>query len=223
MLFMKNKVFFSILSCLGLTIAIGLQGCGQQAEEPKATPNPNGTISEAAKSEEGLFLVIQQTAKDPDAFIIAEKYPSSGDTRAILKDMEGNERILTEEELKKMAEAEAAKVEEGTSNLTQAPVAESPGLSLGETILAGAAGALIGGMIANKLAGNSNYQQHQQQQQAQTSAYQQTQRSLNRNMGSSNSAPKTGLFSGNKNNNSSSSSSSSSSSDLFNKINKKKR
>jgi len=61
-------------------------------------------------------------------------------------------------------------VEDGTSKLTQ-PAAENQGLSLGETLLATAAGALIGGMIANKLMGNSNYQQHQQQQtqRAQTS------------------------------------------------------
>ena len=154
-------------------IGIGLQGCNEPEE--KAPTNPNGTISDATKSEEGQFLVIKQTAKDPDSYIIEEKHPSSTGTRAILKDMEGNERMLTEEELKKLAEAEAAKVENGTSNLTQTPEASSPGLSLGETILAGAAAGLIGGMIASKLAGNSNYQQHQQVQQQQTSAYQQRQ------------------------------------------------
>ncbi len=158
---------------LFIFIGFGLQACND-AEE-KAPANPNGTISDATKSEQGQFLIIKQTAKDPDAYIIEEKHPSSTGTRAILKDMEGNERMLTEEELKKLAEAEAAKVENGTSNLTQTPQANSPGLSLGETILAGAAAGLIGGMIANKLAGNSNYQQHQQVQQQQTSAYQQRQ------------------------------------------------
>ena len=198
---MRKKLFYSMLGSLGLMITIGLQGCGQSEEQPKT--NPNGTISEASKSEQGLFLVIQQTAKNPDAYVIVEKHPSSTGTRAILKDMDGNERILTEEELKKMAEAEAAKVENGTSNLTQAPTANSPGLSLGETILASAAGALIGGMIANKLAGNSNFQQHQQQQQAQSSAYQQTQRSLTRSTNTS-TKPKQGIFSGSKTNKSSS-------------------
>lgn len=163
---------------LFIFIGFGLQACND-AEE-KAPANPNGTISEATKSEQGQFLVIKQTAKDPDSYIIEEKHPSSTGTRAILKDMEGNERMLTEEELKKLAEAEAVKVEDGTSNLTQTPQASSPGLSLGETILAGAAAGLIGGMIASKLAGNSNYQQHQQAQQQQTSAYQQRQ-TTNRN------------------------------------------
>jgi len=158
---------------LFIFIGFGLQACND-AEE-KAPANPNGTISDATKSEQGQFLIIKQTAKDPDAYIIEEKHPSSTGTRAILKDMEGNERMLTEEELKKLAEAEAVKVDNGTSNLTQTPEASSPGLSLGETLLAGAAAGLIGGMIANKLAGNSNYQQHQQVQQQQTSAYQQRQ------------------------------------------------
>ena len=198
---MRKKLFYSMLGSLGLMITIGLQGCGQSEEQPKT--NPNGTISEASKSEQGVFLIIQQTAKNPDAYVVVEKHPSSTGTRAILKDMDGNERILTEEELKKMAEAEAAKVENGTSNLTQAPTANSPGLSLGETILASAAGALIGGMIANKLAGNSNFQQHQQQQQAQSSAYQQTQRSIIRNTNAS-TKPKQGIFSGSKTNKSSS-------------------
>ncbi len=218
---MINKaLFYSMLGGLGLTLA--LQGCGPDEQPNQSNNNPNGTISEAAKSEEGLFLVIKQTAKDPDAFIIVEKHPSSTGTRALLTDMDGNERMLTEEELKKMAEAEAAKVENGTSNLTQAPAANSPGLSLGETILAGAAGALIGGMIANKLAGNSNYQQHQYQQQTQTSAYQQNQRDINRNTGTS----KSSIFSNvNQNNRSSSgtSSGSSSSSSLFKNFNKKKK
>jgi hypothetical protein len=207
----KKALLYSILGSLGLTLVIGLQGCGQ-SEESNKTTNTNGTISEASKSEQGLFLIIQQTAKDPDAFIIAEKHPSSTGTRAILKDMEGNERILTEAELKKMAEAEAAKVENGTSNLTQTPATHSPGLSLGETILASAAGALIGGMIANKLAGNSNYQQHQQQQQTQSSSYQQTQKSFNRN---SVSTPKPTINTKKSN--------SSSSGGLFKNFRKKKR
>lgn len=162
-------------------IGIGLQGCGSNEPEQKTETNPNGTISDATKSEEHYNLKIKQTAKDPDAYIIEEKTPSTTGTTAILTDMEGNQRLLSEEELKKLAEAEAKKVEEGTSNLAQTPQENSPGLSLGETILAGAAGALIGGLIASKLAGNSNFQQHQQVQQQQTSAYQQSQPATRRN------------------------------------------
>lgn len=165
--YIKPILSYSMVGSLGLTILASLQGCGGD-QPPAPPPQTPGTISDAAKGE-GMFLVIQQTGANPDTFELKEKYPAS-ETRAILKDMNGNERILTEAELKKMAEDEAKKVEDGTSKLTQ-PVAENQGLSLGETILASAAGALIGGMIANKLMGNSNYQQHQQhqQQRAQTS------------------------------------------------------
>lgn len=159
---------YTAVGSLGLTIVTALQGCGgDQPPTPPAKPVTE-SIAEAAKSE-GVFMVIQQTGSNPDTYELREKYPSSEGTRAILKDMNGNERILNEAELKQLAEAEAKKVEEGTSQLTQ-PVAQNQGLGLGETILASAAGALIGGMIANKLMGNANYQQHQQyqQQRAQT-------------------------------------------------------
>ncbi len=164
--YIKPIFSYSMVGSLGLSIVASLQGCGGD-QPPAPPPNPTpGTISEATKSE-GVFMVIQQTGANPDTFELKEKYPSSEGTRAILKDMNGNERILSEAELKKMAEEEAKKVEAGTSNLTQ-PVAQNQGMSLGETILASAAGALIGGMIANKLMGNANYQQHQQYQQQRT-------------------------------------------------------
>ena len=160
--YIKPVFSYTMVGSLGLTILASLQGCG--GDQPPSPPPPNnnaGTLSDAAKGE-GMFLIIQQTGANPDTFELKEKYPASS-TRAILKDMNGNERILTEAELKAMAEAEAKKVEDGTSKLAQ-PIAENQGLSLGETVLAAAAGALIGGMIANKLMGNANYQQHQQQQ-----------------------------------------------------------
>ncbi|RLW53073.1 MAG: hypothetical protein B6D70_10030 [gamma proteobacterium symbiont of Stewartia floridana] len=108
-------------------------------------------------------MVIEQVAVNPDSYRLVEKHPTSGPTRAILRDQQGNERFLTEDELKQIAEQEAAKVEAGSSRLTQDPSMHSGGLSLGETLLAAAAGSLIGGMLANRLAGNSNFQRTQQQ------------------------------------------------------------
>ncbi|PID45411.1 MAG: hypothetical protein CSB47_08865 [Proteobacteria bacterium] len=102
-------------------------------------------------------MVIEQVAANPDKYELAERHVTSGPTRAVLKGMDGSERILSNEELTKLAKAEAAKVEAGTSGLTQEPSASSGGgLSLGEMILASAAGSLVGGMIANKLANNAN-------------------------------------------------------------------
>jgi len=192
-----KKIFsYSMVGSLGLTIVASLQGCG--GDQPPTPPKDQaaGTIANATKGE-GVFMVIQQTGKNPDTFELKEKYPAS-ETRAILKDMDGKERILTQDELKKMAEEEAKKVEDGTSKLAQ-PAAENQGLSLGETILASAAGALVGGMIANKLMGNSNYQQHQQyqQQRAQTSISRSAGGVDTRGVNQGASQPKSGFFGSN--------------------------
>lgn len=192
--YIKRVFSYSMVGSLGLTVLAGLHGCG--GDQPPAPPADAGKISDAVKGE-GMFLVIQQTGADPDAYELKEKYPSSEGTRAILKGMDGSERILSEAELKQIAEAEAKKVEEGTSRLTQ-PVAENQGMSLGETLLASAAGALVGGMIANKLMGNPNYQQHQQyqQQRAQTSISRPASGSPTR-PGSQTQQPKSGFFGNN--------------------------
>lgn len=196
--YVKQILSYSAVGSLGLMILASLQGC--DGAEPPAQPNKAGTISEATKGE-GMFLVIQQTGVNPDTYELKEKHPSSDGTRAILKGMDGSERILNEAELKKIAEAEAKKVEDGTSKLTQ-PIAENQGLSLGETLLASAAGALIGGMIANKLMGNPNYQQHQQQQtqRAQTSISRPAAGATDtRSVNQGQNQPKSGFF-GNNNN-----------------------
>jgi hypothetical protein len=213
--YIKSIVSYAMVGSLGLTILASLQGCGgDQPPLPPEKPSA-GTISEATKSE-GMFMVIQQTGANPDTFELKEKYPAS-ETRAILKDLNGNERILTEAELKKMAEDEAKKVEAGTSTLTQ-PVASNQGLSLGETILASAAGALIGGMIANKLMGNANYQQHQQQQASRAQSSISRPRSAGtdtRAVNPNQMQPKSGFFGNNSSGSMGGSSSSSSSSNSF--------
>ncbi|HHC75287.1 MAG TPA: hypothetical protein ENK78_09455 [Thiothrix sp.] len=175
----KKIASYSMVGSLGLTIVSALQGC-DAPQDMTATPNPTTQSSPTASTtnnpneqnnignlqsdlkEQNYFLVIEQTGKAPDRYQLAEKHPTEGETRAILKQLDGTEKILSNEELKALAEAEAKKVEEGTSALTQPPSASSGGLGLGEMILASAAGALIGGMIANRLANNSNFQQNQQ-------------------------------------------------------------
>ncbi|WP_020395757.1 hypothetical protein [Thiolinea disciformis] len=157
---------YSMVGSLGFTIVAGLQGCDSNNQQAAPAPKAENkeTIADAAASEQGVFMVIKQTGANPDTYELLEKYPSSEGTRAILKKMDGTEQILSEADLKKLAEEEAKRVEAGESKLTQEATAQNQGLSLGETILASAAGALIGGMIANKLMGNANYRQHQQQQ-----------------------------------------------------------
>ena len=111
--------------------------------------------------DQNYFLVVEQTGSAPDTFKLVEKHPTSGPTRAILRTPDGKERFLSETELKQIAEAEAARVDAGTSRLTEEPSMHDGGLSLGEVLLAAAAGSLVGGMLANRLASNQNFQRTQ--------------------------------------------------------------
>ncbi len=150
---------------LSIVATIGLQACGNsQNDTAQNSDNNDLSTLQGDLKEQNYFLVIEQTATNPDKYVLAERHPTNGETRAVLKKLDGSEVIMSHDELKALAEAEAKKVENGTSALTQEASAEaaSSGLGLGEMILASAAGALIGGMLANKLSQNDNFRQHQQ-------------------------------------------------------------
>lgn len=150
----KRAISYSIAGSLGLTVAASLSGC----EQPQA---PQVMGSEQGQNQ-SWFMVIEQTGTNPDTYRVVEQHPTDGPTRAILRDQNGIERFLSEDELKLIAEQEAQRVEDGTSRLAQDdPQMSSGGMSLGETILAVAAGSLIGGMLANSLMNNRNFQQNQ--------------------------------------------------------------
>jgi hypothetical protein len=86
--------------------------------------------------------------------------PTEGPTRAIIreKDAYGNtvERFMNEEEMKALAEQEYQKVQNGTSETIQEG-GGSAGMGLAGTILAVAAGSLMGNMIGNALMNNKNF------------------------------------------------------------------
>ncbi len=156
--YIKKISQVSAFGSVAVLAALAISGCG---EKPQEEAKQSGqSVSEASKAQ-GQFLVIQEVAKDK--YKVVEQYPANGPSRAILKEINGTERLLSEEELKKLAEAEAKKVENNTSNLTKENSTQmhGGGMSLGETILASAAGALIGGYIANKLFNNPNFQANQ--------------------------------------------------------------
>lgn len=104
------------------------------------------------------FLVIEQ--QQNGKYIVVEEMPTEGPNRAIIreKDQFGNttERFMNEAEMKALAEQEYQKVQNGTSETTQNG-AGSSGMGLGGTILAVAAGSLLGNMIGNSLMNNKNF------------------------------------------------------------------
>ena len=152
----KKALSLSIAGVLGVTVIGSLSGC-----EQVSPPNDMQNIGN-----ENMFMVIEQTGSNPDTYNVIEQYPTSGATRAILRDSNGIERFLSEAELKAIAEDEARKVEAGTSRLAQDGAQMTGGLSLGEVLLSAAAGSLIGGMLANALMGNKNFKANQSRYQS---------------------------------------------------------
>jgi len=177
---------------LGTVLLTGVTGCtGEQ---------PIEQVQEA----KGVFLIIEETA--PGKYKIKDEFPAD-ETRIVLKKLDGTEKILSKAEMDALVKEEAAKIDAGTSNLTkeQDPQAQSQGMSMGETIMASMAGAMLGAYIGNKLFGNQNYQNNRKAGYKSPSTYSKSKNSFNKSSKSS-SSKKSGFF-GNKKSSSSSKSS----------------
>ncbi len=139
----KTTVSAIGLGSMSVVVMSALSGCVQEQQEPK-----------------NRFLIIEQNAMGK--YNVIEEVPTDGPSRAIIreKDENGNtiERLMSEDEMRALAEQEYKKVQEGTSETTQAHGSE--GMGLAGTILAVAAGSLMGNMIANQLMGNKNFSQN---------------------------------------------------------------
>lgn len=110
------------------------------------------------EKQQNRFLVIEQQTNGK--YIVVEEMPTDGPSRAIIreKDENGNtvERFMNEAEMKNLAEQEYQKVQNGTSETVQ-DNGGSGGMGLAGTILAVAAGSLMGNMIGNALMNNKNF------------------------------------------------------------------
>ncbi len=133
-----NSVLLGTTGALMMSI---LTGCEAPQEEPK-----------------NKFLVIEQQTNGK--YVVIEEMPTDGPSRAIIreKDANGNttERFMNEAEMKALADQEYHKVQNGTSETLQ-DGAGSAGMGLAGTILAVAAGSLLGNMIGNALMNNKSF------------------------------------------------------------------
>ena len=131
------------LGSMSLVVMSALSGCAAQQEDPK-----------------NRFLIIEQTPAGK--YTVIEEIPTDGPSRAIIREKDENgrvtERLMSEEEMGYFAQQEYQKVQNGTSETTQQN--SGGGMGLGGTILAVAAGSLLGNMIANQLMGNKNFSQN---------------------------------------------------------------
>jgi hypothetical protein len=141
-----------ITGTIGIAVLSALSGCQSAPEEQ-------------ANSEESVnqnkFLVVEQQPNGK--YVIVEEMPTTGPSRAIIRETDENgtvsERVMSETEMKELADQEYKKMEAGQSELNAEP--HSEGMGLGGTILAAAGGALLGNMIGNMLMNNKNVQRHQ--------------------------------------------------------------
>jgi len=132
------------LGSAGIAMMSVLTGCSSQEQQQVDTQNK--------------FLVIEQQPNGK--YVVVEEMPTEGPTRAIIRerDADGNvkERFMNEAEMKALAEQEYQKVQNGTSETIQEGGGDA-GMGIGGTILAAAAGALMGNMIANSLMNNKAF------------------------------------------------------------------
>jgi len=166
---------------LGAVLITGVTGCTQQTQEQAQA--------------KGAFVIIEETT--PGRYQIKDEFPAD-ETRIVLKKLDGSERVLTQAQLDALIKEEAAKIDNGTSNLTKdnAQVSQQGGMGLGETILASAAGYMLGAWIGSKLFGNQNFKNNRKAGYKSPSTYSKSKKSFNKPRKSS--AKKGGFFSSKK-------------------------
>ena len=146
----KKIATYAAVGGFGAIIMAGLAGCGSDDGG-----NENALNEVAQKN--GAFVIIEESA--PGVYKILEEYPST-ETRIVLKDINGTERVLGYDEIEDLLTHVSDTEDSNTLNSTKESDAQlsSGGLSLGETILSSAAGAILGSWIGSKLIGNLTYQ-----------------------------------------------------------------
>jgi len=189
MKYIKSLSSISASVGLGAMLSVGLIGCGEQGGQSAASQQQ---IKEAA------FVIIEEVSAGK--YKIVEEFPAK-ETRIVLKKLDGTEQVLTKQELDALIQQEAAKIDNGTSNLTKPPEAQvnqQHGMGLGETIMASMAGAMLGSWIGSKLFGNQNYQNNRKAGYKSPSTYSRSKDSFKKAAATNRAAKKGGFFGNNK-------------------------
>jgi len=174
----------TIVGSMSVLVIATLTGCddgGATAQQPQQAP---ASTQQQNIVKEGATVTIEETKNkdnNSSSYKIIDEVPSVT-TRVILKDYEGKERILTQEEIDKLVKEEEAKVDAGTSNLTKPPaeVSQSGGMGLAGTLMASMAAGMVGSMLMNKLMNNNNYQQNRRTSYKSPSTYSRSQSSFSK-------------------------------------------
>ncbi len=180
----------------GLTsfLILGLTACNDSSSQNQ-TQAKNTTITEATK-QEGAFVVIEQAADG--SYKIADEFPASK-TTIVLRSPDGTEKILSQEEIDKLVKEEEAKIDAGTSPLTN-PQLSDGAMGLGGVLLSSIAGAMIGSWLGNKLFNNQNFQNQKAAQYKSPQTFSKSQSSFGNQAGTASNTStqkKSGFFGGN--------------------------
>jgi hypothetical protein len=168
---------------LGAVLITGVTGCSQQQQQQE-------------QQAKGAFVIIEETA--PGRYKIKDEFPAD-ETRIVLKQLDGVERVLTQAEMDALVKEEAAKIDNGTSNLTKEnpQMSQQGGMGLGEVLLSSIAGAMIGSWIGSKLFGNQNFQNNRKAGYKSPSTFNRSKNSFNKPKKTT-SSKKSGFFGGKK-------------------------
>ena len=191
---LKKISNYAIVGGLGSVLLMNMTGCEDKSNNQYGQ---NNAMSNASQKQ-GAFVVVEKTSQG--GYQIVDEFPSSK-TTILLR--EGNkERILSKEEIDSLVLEESKRIDNGTSNLTNGSQIHSGGMSLGETLLASAAGAMIGSYIGNKLFNNNNFNSKRRTSYKSPQAYSKSVNSFNKAKTSSSrkttSSKKGGFFGGGK-------------------------
>jgi hypothetical protein len=171
--YIKKISNYAIVGGLGALVMTSFSACEQKPQD-----NFNNQSFTQANSKQGAFVIIQK--QENGGYSIIDEYPSST-TRIILRQLDGSERILTQDEIDKFVKEESIKIDNGSSNLTKPQESiSSGGMGLGEVLLSSIAGAMIGSYIGNKLFNNSNYQNNKSRSYKSPSTYSRSVNSFNK-------------------------------------------
>ncbi|NQY92793.1 MAG: hypothetical protein HRT43_01390 [Campylobacteraceae bacterium] len=163
MKYIKKISNYAMVGGLGAMLIVGLVGCEDKGQQQKAD-----ALNQGQKN--GAFVIIEQT--EAGGYTIVDEFPSK-DTRIVLRQADGTERILSQREIDILVQEENIKIENGTSALTNPEQAQMSGggMGLGGVLMSSIAGAMIGSYIGGKLFNNQNYKNQRAAQYKSPSTY----------------------------------------------------
>ena len=184
---------------LGAALILGLVGCEDKSNSQQQKAD---ALNQGQKN--GAFVIIEETAQG--GYSIVDEFPSK-DTRIVLRQADGSERILSQREIDILVKEEAVKIDNGTSELTNPTPNNNQeqvsggGMGLGGVLMSSIAGAMIGSWIGGKLFNNQNYKNQRAARYKSPSTYSKSKNSFAKAKAASSkssSSKKGGFFGGGK-------------------------